>query len=52
MFKGNDDMKNDAKNRATEVRPFENERFNRQIEFVLEADKLKKIHRRTTLLDR
>ena len=52
MFKGNDDMKSDVKNRATGVRSFENERFNRQIDFVLEVDKLKKIHRRTTLLDR
>lgn len=52
MFKGKDEMKNDAENKTREVRPFESERFKRQIEFVLEVDKLKKILRRTTLLDR
>ena len=32
--------------------PLRSERFKRQIEFILEVDKLKKILRRTTLLDR
>ncbi|MEE9497675.1 MAG: HD domain-containing protein, partial [Desulfobacterales bacterium] len=32
--------------------PQRSERFKRQIEFILEVDKLKKILRRTTLLDR
>ena len=33
------------------IRPVDGKRFKRQIEFILEADKLKKIARRTTLLD-
>ncbi len=52
MFKGKDEIQGDAENRSTEVRPFESERFKRQIEFILEVDKLKQIFRRTTLLDR
>ncbi len=52
MFKGKDEIQSDAENRSTEVRPFESERFKRQIEFILEVDKLKQIFRRTTLLDR
>ena len=33
------------------LRPADSERFKHQIEFILEADQLKKIERRTTLLD-
>ncbi len=35
-----------------ELLPRQSERFKRQIEFILEVDKLKKVSRRTTLLDR
>jgi len=52
MSKGKDKMKSDEENKTREERPFENERFKKQIEFVLEVDKLKTILRRTTLLDR
>lgn len=52
MFKGKDKMKSDAEMKTREERPFENERFKKQIEFVLEVDKLKTILRRTPLLDR
>ena len=52
MFKGNDEIKSGADTETREERPFEGERFQRQIEFILEADKLKKVLRRTTLLDR
>jgi putative hydrolase of HD superfamily len=34
-----------------EIRPLSTERFKRQIEFIVEVDKLKKILRRTTLMD-
>jgi putative hydrolase of HD superfamily len=52
MFKGKDEIQSHADNRVTARRPFESERFKRQIEFILEVDKLKQILRRTTLLDR
>ena len=52
MFKGKDEIQSDTEIKATEERPFQSERFKRQIEFILEVDKLKQIFRRTTLLDR
>ncbi|MGD2187744.1 MAG: HD domain-containing protein [Desulfobacterales bacterium] len=52
MFKGKDEIKSDMQVNTTEGRPLERERFKRQIEFILEVDKLKQIQRRTTLLDR
>jgi putative hydrolase of HD superfamily len=52
MPKGKDKMKNDAAIKNAEGRPLESERFKNQIEFILEVDKLKRIQRRTTLLDR
>jgi len=52
MLKGKDEMKIDAETKAERRRPSENERFKSQIEFILEVDKLKRIQRRTTLLDR
>jgi putative hydrolase of HD superfamily len=52
MFKGKNEIKSNAENKTTEERPSDSERFKRQIEFVLEVDKLKNILRRTTLLDR
>jgi len=52
MLEGKDEMKIDAETKAGERRPSENERFKSQIEFILEVDKLKRIQRRTTLLDR
>lgn len=51
MRKGKKEMKNDVERSTAERRPPENRRFRSQIEFILEVDKLKKIHRRTTLLD-
>ena len=51
MFKEKDKMKNDVEPKTTEGRPLESERIKSQIEFILEVDKLKKILRRTTLLD-
>jgi putative hydrolase of HD superfamily len=52
MHKGKDEMKNDAATKTAEGRSPASERFKNQIEFMLEIDKLKRIHRRTTLLDR
>ena len=52
MFKGKGEIKDDLKDTTGEANPFESERFKRQIEFILEVDKLKQISRRTTLLDR
>jgi len=52
MRKVKDEMKNDAAMKIAEGRPLENERFRNQIEFILEIDKLKRIQRRTTLLDK
>ena len=47
-----DRMKGDTETQKRHGRPFDSERFRKQIEFSLEIDKLKKILRRTTLLDR
>ena len=47
-----DRMKGDTETQKRHGRPFDSERFRKQIEFILEIDKLKKILRRTTLLDR
>lgn len=52
MDKGKDEMKNDAAINKAEGRSLEGERFKDQIEFMLEVDKLKRIRRQTTLLDR
>ena len=52
MFKGKDDMKNDVEPGKGEDAHIESGRFKGQIEFILEADKLKQIQRRNTLLDR
>jgi putative hydrolase of HD superfamily len=52
MDKGKDEMKNDAAINKAEGRSLESERFKDQIEFMLEVDKLKRIRRQTTLLDR
>ncbi len=52
MFKGNGKMRGDAEHKTEKARPIDSERFKRQIQFVLEMDKLKQISRRTTLLDR
>ena len=45
-------MKIDRETKTRHRRPFDGKRFNSQIEFILEIDKLKNILRRTTLLDR
>jgi putative hydrolase of HD superfamily len=52
MLKGNDKIKSDVETKTGDGRSFDSERFKRQIEFILEIDKLKTILRRTTLLDR
>ena len=52
MLKGKDMIKNDVGTKTRAGRSFDSERFKSQIEFILEVDKLKKILRRTTLLDR
>jgi len=46
------EIKSDVEMKSGDGRPLEGERFKSQIEFILEADKLKKVLRRTTLLDR
>jgi putative hydrolase of HD superfamily len=52
MLKQKDEMKSTADTKIGEERLLESGRFKSQIEFILEADKLKQIQRRTTLLDR
>jgi putative hydrolase of HD superfamily len=51
MLKEKDEMKNDVETKTREGRALEGERIKSQIEFIQEVDKLKKILRRTTLLD-
>jgi len=51
MLKAKDEMKNNAAMKIADGRPLKSERFKNQIEFILEVDKLKRIQRRTTLLD-
>jgi len=52
MLKKKDETKSDVETKTRYGRAFDRERFRSQIEFILEVDKLKKILRRTTLLDR
>ena len=52
MFKGDGDEKLVVEKRKNGGQPIDSKRFKSQIEFILEVDKLKKILRRTTLLDR
>jgi putative hydrolase of HD superfamily len=52
MPKEKEEIKRDDETKTADGRPLESERFNSQIEFILEIDKLKKILRRTPLLDR
>ncbi len=52
MFKAEDDGKTGSAGQKRKTQPVNAERFTRQIEFIVEADKLKKVERRTTLLDR
>lgn len=52
MFKAEDDGKTGSAGQKRKIQPVNDERFKRQIEFIVEADKLKKVERRTTLLDR
>jgi putative hydrolase of HD superfamily len=52
MLKEKDETRSDGETKTGDGRPLESERFKSQIEFILEADKLKKILRRTTILDR
>jgi putative hydrolase of HD superfamily len=52
MFKGDGDTKLDVENEMRGIHPIDSKRLKSQIEFILEVDKLKKILRQTTLLDR
>jgi putative hydrolase of HD superfamily len=52
MFKGDGDAKLDVEKKEGGIQPIDSERFKSQIEFILEVDKLKKIMRRTMLMDR
>jgi putative hydrolase of HD superfamily len=52
MFKGDGDTKLDVENEMRGIHPTDSKRLKSQIEFILEVDKLKKILRQTTLLDR
>jgi putative hydrolase of HD superfamily len=52
MRKEKDEMRSHAETKTGKARLCESERFKSQIEFILEADKLKRIQRRTLLLDR
>ncbi len=51
MFKAGGNGKTGPERQMRKSQPVDAERFKRQIEFILEADKLKKVARRTTLLD-
>jgi putative hydrolase of HD superfamily len=51
MFKAGGKGKTGDERQIRKSQPVDAERFKRQIEFILEADKLKKVERRTTLLD-
>ena len=51
MLKAEVEGKTSADRQEGKIRSVKGERFKRQIEFILEADKLKKVSRRTTLLD-
>jgi putative hydrolase of HD superfamily len=51
MFKGESESRERVESRKRKKPSLNSERFKRQIEFILEADKLKKVSRRTTLLD-
>ena len=52
MFKGDGDEKLDVEKKKRGIGPVDGKRFKSQIEFILEVDKLKKIMRRTMLMDR
>lgn len=51
MLKAGGEGQTGVEKKPSKMRSFGSERFKRQIEFILEADKLKKVARRTTLLD-
>ncbi len=51
MLKTGGDGKSSFETRVRKTEPVDSERFRHQIKFILEADKLKKVARRTTLLD-
>ena len=52
MLKAEDEGNTGADGQERKIQSVESERFKRQIEFILEADKLKNVSRRTVLLDR
>ena len=51
MLKAGGKGKTGVEKQMRKIQPVDGKRFKRQIEFILEADKLKKVVRRTTLLD-
>ncbi|MGD9122042.1 MAG: HD domain-containing protein, partial [Desulfobacterales bacterium] len=51
MLKAGGHGKTSIERQMRRIPPVDGKRFKRQIEFILEADKLKKVARRTTLLD-
>lgn len=51
MLKAGGEGHTGVERNVNKTRSVDDERFKRQIEFILEADKLKKVARRTTLLD-
>jgi putative hydrolase of HD superfamily len=51
MFNAGGKGKADVEKQMCKSQPVDAQRLKRQIEFILEADKLKKVERRTTLLD-
>ncbi len=51
MLKAGGEGHTGVERNKNKTRSVDDERFKRQIEFILEADKLKKVARRTTLLD-
>ena len=51
MLKAGGNGKTGVEKQMHKIRPVDGKRFKRQIEFILQADKLKRVARRTTLLD-
>jgi putative hydrolase of HD superfamily len=51
MLKAGGEDQTGVEKKISKTPPVNGERFKRQIKFILEADKLKKVARRTTLLD-
>lgn len=52
MFRNSGEAKHSAENVDTELRAGQKDRFEQQIEFILEVDKLKHVQRRAILMDK